>query len=372
MILNTLTIEGFRNLASFQINMNPHTNIVFGNNGHGKTSVLEAIYFLSIGKSFKTSPDILVKNSKKPYFEIKGKYISQNNLHQERRIYFSEKEGKHLFAGKNEIKKISEFIGSVPVVLLTLDDMNIMFNGPEYRRKFMDILLSQANNEYLNILQRYNKLLTQRNALLTEIRERRESISALSVWNDQLIKYNFEIVVKRMGFVEFLSDKIEKTYTKIAGKKDSVRISYKSGSTNHQANDVTQISDLFKAHLEKNQDIDIQRQITTVGCHRDDLIFTKDNHLFKQYASQGENKSFLISLKKIEAEYIENKKNERPIILFDDIFSELDERRISGSANLLKESGQVIITTTSSSIINKYPDTSFFEIADGEIINASY
>lgn len=371
MILERLSIDGFRNLSDLVLNMNPDTNIIFGKNGHGKTSVLDAIYFLSIGKSFKTSTDKVLKNYYNNFFEAQGNYISQHNFQIERRIYYSENDGKHLFSDNIELEKTSDFIGIVPVVLLTLDDTNIMFNGPEYRRKFMDIILSQTNVGYLQSLQKYNKVLSQRTALLSEIREKREAKSVLSIWDDQLVQYNEELVVHRINFINFLSERIDTTYSQIAGKKEAVGLTYKSGCTNDHTMDLNKISDFFKTHLSNNQEVDIQRQLTSLGCHRDDLLFKKDNNLFKQYASQGENKSFLISLKKIESEYIELMKKEKPIILFDDIFSELDDDRITGSINLIRESGQVIITTTSVSLLDKYTDVSFFEIVNGEITNAT-
>ncbi len=372
MILEKLQITQFRNISRESIRFDKKVNILYGKNGQGKTSFLETIYILALTKSFKAHSDKIFLQHSQNFLEIKGGFISAKNNNIEIRYYYSEEDGKNIFLNGNKLDKFSDFIGMIPVVLLSLEDFELTYGLPANRRRFLDILLSQVHPLYLNALQNYKRSLAQRNKLLSLIKESKEPPSSVEPWDEQLVKYGSEIVHYRIKFVDFLSQRLAEKYRNISYINDeSIDVEYKSNiAGNEQIIKREKIKELFEEQLTNNREKDIYKESTTVGPHRDDLIFLKNGYPFKNYGSQGENKTFLIALKLVESEYVLQNAKERPILLLDDIFGELDEYRIGHLLDYITDVGQTFITT---SVRHKFQnarlnESNFLKVQDGRIL----
>jgi DNA replication and repair protein RecF len=371
MYLEKLYLNNFRNISNEELKFDKNVNIFFGENGQGKTSILESIYYLSISKSFRVNSEKITLQHSKEYFNIKGKYNTKNNNDIFIRLFYSIKDGKNIFLNENKIEKFSEIIGIVPTVLLSLEDLELTYGVPANRRRFLDILLSQVSPLYLQALQNYKKSLLQRNKLLSLINDNKESKKALFPWDEQLVQYGVEIISSRLKIVEYLNTKIAQYYKIISDKNENISINYKSNLIKKlEKVDIDKLKNKYFELLSLDIENDILRQTTLIGPHRDDVEFLKDDHLIKSFGSQGENKTFLIALKFVESEYLKEKKNESPVLLMDDIFSELDSKRNNNLVKYIKNIGQIFITTTQrDKFKNSYlKDSNYIEIRNGAVI----
>lgn len=368
MHLKQIQLNQFRNISDLKIDFSKQINIIYGKNGQGKTSLLEAIYLLAITKSFRTKADKVIIQHLKEYLQLTGQFDTDRHDSFSIRVYFSFEEGKHVFLNNNKVEKFSALIGKVPVTLLSLEDMELTYGLPQNRRKFIDILLSQISPVYLSALQSYKKILAHRNSLLSLIAEKKENAQALFPWNEQLLKHGSDIIWHRQQFVQYANQKISIYYQRIALNDEKINIRYKtnlelaSGQTT-----VKEIEKIFRKKLAESQEADILRQNTLTGPHRDDLVFYKDGYILKSFGSQGENKTLLIAIKLIESDYLKEKTSENPILLMDDIFGELDDTRIANLLGSVKEFGQTFITTNSSAKFGQLPmdNAQFIQMENG-------
>lgn len=344
MVLQKLKVKNFRILNDLELKPHPKINIIHGLNGQGKTSILEAIYYLSITKSFRAKNDKIVLNSDSQFFDVDGLFSDTNNVLRETRVFFSKSDGKHIFLDKTKLNFYSHAIGILPVVLLSLEDLELTFGVPAARRKFLDVLLSQLYPKYLTNLQRYKKSVLQKNKMLNRnngIHNHEE----LFAWNEQICEYGSQLIIQRQKFIKFLNERIENIYNEIAKKNERISILYHS-LTQDIENTAEVIKEKISEMLQKFQETEIKRQTSLIGPHRDDIEFLKNGYAFKTHGSQGENKSFLIALKIIESQYIYDVSSKKPLLLLDDIFSELDFNRIKNLINIFDKQGQIFITTT--------------------------
>jgi len=347
MHVENLSLLNFRNISKAQVSFHDKINIIYGENGQGKTSVLEAIYLLAIPKSFRSNSDKVLLQHEQDYFDIKGAFQRKSEEDLEIRLYFSPSEGKHVFYNGNKLSRFSEIIGTVPVILLSLEDLELSYGMPATRRRFLDILLSQISPVYLQALQAYKKSLQHRNRLLSLISDNKESVQSLFPWNQQLVKYGLKLTELRYNLVEYLNKRINEYYTKISQKDEQVLIRYRSTLDRYFGNvEDANREEIYSDILTKKVDDDLKRSSTSIGPHRDDLSFKINGYHLKSYGSQGENKTFLISLKLAERDYLKEMSGKGPILLMDDIFGEHDNYRISYLLDYLSEEGQTFITTT--------------------------
>lgn len=346
MHLKEIQFENFRNFKKLKINFHPKINLIYGYNGQGKTSLLEAVYYLSITKSFRAKNDSVVLNHNGDFFNIQGNFSDQKNIESNVRIYFSKQEGKHAFVNTERVKSFSEIVGLFPVIMLSLEDIEITYGVPAVRRKFLDVLLSQLYPQYLHNLQKYKKCVLQKNKLLNTDKNV-NIIKELQLWNRQIIQYGSEILFKRLKFIEYLNKNISSVYDTISGKKEIIEAQYYStiGKLDKEYS-VQNICVLFEEILSKVMDKELQRQNCLVGPHRDDLDFMKDSYPLKSHGSHGENKSFLLALKFLESQYILDVSQKKPLMLLDDIFGELDTQRSENLLKVISDQGQTFITTT--------------------------
>ncbi len=371
MYLNHIELEHFRNISREAIAFHKKINIIYGRNGQGKTSVLEAIFYLAITRSFRTKAEKIVLQHNKDFLQVTGAFETDLKNEFTVRMYYSVAEGKHLFFNKNKVEKFSDLIGRIPVTLLSLEDLELTYGVPANRRKFIDILLSQISPVYLQALQTYKKALAQRNKLLSLIAEQKERPEALFPWDEQLIRNGSELIRFRSRFVEYMNQRLSDYYRKISLKDESVYVKYKINIPQFSEEKKDVIEEQLRLAFHEGLETDIRRQTTLVGPHRDDLLFYKDDFIIKAYGSQGENKTLLIALKLVECEYLKTKMNESPLLLMDDVFGELDDERIENLLNYVSQFGQTFITTTTQNKFNDLSkeDVEFFHLSEGRIIN---
>jgi DNA replication and repair protein RecF len=337
-----------------------------GKNGMGKTNILDAIYYLSNCKSFFNTIDSQNILHEKDFFVIQGEF---NRNKKSEKIYCGVKKGKKKVfkKGKKEYEKLSEHIGFINTVLISPMDTNLIYDGSEVRRKYIDYIISQFNSKYLKNLIDYNKALAQRNALLKHFIESRSfNEQSLEVWNEQLIMYGEKIISERKKFISAFTPIFERIYQSIAQNNETPLLKHKS-----QLHDKP-FADLLKENINRDR----YSGYTSVGPHRDDYIFQLNEQVLKKYGSQGQQKTFLISLKLAHYKFIEEKSKQSPILLLDDIYDKLDNERISKLMKAIAkgEYGQVIITDTDTKRLpaffkkEKY-ECFTFEINEGELIS---
>ena len=332
MYIKEITLENFRNYKYEKIELNENTNIIFGDNAQGKTNILEAIFMLGLGKSFRTKKEkeIIKENEKNSKIEIK---FVKNNRNEKIKLEITDK--KRFYINDIPVKKISEIVGKINIVLFSPEDIEILRNEPIKRRKFLNIMISQLRPMYIHLMSEYNKGLEQRNNYLKQIKYENKSKNNLEIWDEQLVKLGIKIYEYRKELIEKTNKKIKEIHSKITNNKENIEIKYKTNIN----------KDNYLKKLKENIEIDIQKGYTSVGIHRDDFEIIINGKNVAIYGSQGQQRSSIISLKLAEAEVIYDEIEEYPVILLDDFMSELDKKRIHGFINNIKNN-QVIITCT--------------------------
>ena len=357
MYIKEISLKDFRNYDNQTINLDKNINIIYGNNAQGKTNILEAIFLCAYGKSFRAKKDSeLIKFNK----ENSIVDISYKRIDRQGNIKAEIKEKKTFFINEIKQSKVSEIIGKINVVIFTPDDIDIIKDGPQRRRKFLDMLISSLRPNYIHLLSLYNKTLEQRNNYLRQIKSENKNPNMLEVWDEQLSEYSYKIYEYRKYFVEKISEKIEVIHNSITKSgKESIKIKYISNSKDKNS---------FLENLKKSRDIDIKRGFTAIGVHRDDFIIYIDNKPVSSFGSQGQQRTSVLTLKLCEQEIIKEEIGETPILLLDDFMSELDEtRRRSFLENIT--GSQVIITCTDK--INIREKGKVFFVQSGTLVEES-
>lgn len=338
MFLKNLSLLNYKNFDSTEFEFDRKINCMVGNNGIGKTNVLDSIYHLSFGKSYFnpiTSQNI---RHDADFFVIDG--IFEKNEREEQIIVSAKRGQKKVIKRNNKpYEKFSEHIGFIPTVIISPADRDLIIEGSETRRKFIDGVISQSDNKYLNSLIDYGKILAQRNSLLKYFAANNSfDRDTLSVYDMQLEELGNILFRKRKAFLETFIPIFQKRYATISNGREEVSISYKSQLEEGD----------FKNQLEENLQKDMALQYTGVGTHKDDLIFEIESHPIKKFGSQGQQKSFLIALKLAQFDFMKELSKVSPILLMDDIFDKLDENRVAHIVDLVAtdELGQLFISDT--------------------------
>ncbi len=338
MFLENLSIVNFKNLESKSFDFDAKINCFVGNNGIGKTTVLDAIYYMSFAKSYFNP--IASQNIRhgESFFMLEGLYkINDRN----EKILCSMKKGQKKILKRNDksYDKISEHIGQFPLVIISPSDRDLITEGSETRRKFIDGVISQQDKNYLHDLLSYGKTVSQRNALLKYFALNRTfDEDNLNIYNEQLINYGTRIYEKRKEFLKEFTPIFNEKYKLISGDKEDVSLTYKS-----QLHDFS-FEELLKNSLEKDRLV----QYSCAGIHKDDLNFEISTYPIKKFGSQGQQKTFLIALKLAQFDFIKKQKDLNPLLLLDDIFDKLDEHRVEHIINMVNKDGfgQIFITDT--------------------------
>ncbi|MDF9799861.1 DNA replication and repair protein RecF [Catalinimonas alkaloidigena] len=336
MWLENISLLNFKNYEELTLSFSKQINCLVGENGSGKTNLLDAIYYLSLTKSAFSSTEAQNIRHEAPFFMLKGLFHKQDEKYN---VQFSLQNGQKKQYKNSRIpyEKLSEHIGLFPVVLITPDDTDIIKGGSEIRRKFYDGIISQINGDYLDHLLRYNHTLKQRNSLLKQFAEQNYyDNDLLDSYSDQLLDSGERIHNYRKKFINQFFPTFIKHYNNLSGQKEEVEITYQSDFENPQ----------FKKQFYKNYRRDLLAQRTTQGIHKDDFLFEINGFPVKKYGSQGQQKSFVISLKLSQFDIIKEEVKTKPILLLDDVFDKLDDFRIGKLSEMVaaQSFGQLFVT----------------------------
>ncbi|MBX2828583.1 MAG: DNA replication/repair protein RecF [Flavobacteriaceae bacterium] len=341
MQLQNLSLLNYKNFESHTFEFDARINCFVGLNGVGKTNVLDAIYHLSYGKSYFNP--ITTQNIRhgEEFFVIEGNYEKNERAE---KIVVSAKRGQKKVIKRNgkAYEKFSEHIGFLPLVIISPSDRDLIVEGSDTRRKFMDGVISQGDPEYLRNLIAYKKVLEQRNSLLKYFAANQTfNQDTLDIYDMQLNEYGTSIHEKRLAFIEAFAPILLKRYEVISNSKEQVALNYRS-----QLHD-SKLIDLLQQNLQKDK----ITQYSNFGIHKDDLLFQSQGHPIKKFGSQGQQKSFLIALKLAQFDFLKAQSKEQPILLLDDIFDKLDEDRVAQIVNLVDNEnfGQLFISDTHAS-----------------------
>ena len=333
MWIKNIKLKNFRNYNYEQINLEKNINIFYGENAQGKTNIIEAIFLCSLGKSFRAKKDIEMIKLDEKYSNIEIEYEKSDR---EGKIKIELGEKKNIYLNGIKIKKLSELLGNINIVIFTPDDINILKGGPQNRRKFLDIMISQLRPNYMHLLNLYLKTIEQRNKYLRQIREENKDEKLLDIWDEKLADYAIKICKYRTEFIEKIIKKIKKIHENITEEKEDIEIKY-----------ITECKDKeeYLKILKQRRKLDIIKGFTTKGIHRDDFMIYINKNEINIYGSQGQNRTAMLSLKLSELQVIYDEIGEYPILLLDDFMSELDSKRRKNFLENIKNT-QVIITGT--------------------------
>ena len=359
MFVENIELKNFRNYKEEKIEVCPGANVFYGNNAQGKTNILEAIYLCTFGKSFRPVKDDEMVSYGENKYEIKENIKDTKRSYTIDINYDKEINRKTISINERNIKKYSDLIGYLNCVLFFPEDILMVKEGPNIRRKKIDMLICQLKPSYLYTLQQYNKAVMQRNSVLKGIRKRENSRQNLDVWNNILVDNAIKIVKERKKYIEEISKIAYEKHLSISDEKEPLEIRYAPSID-------TEDSSIFIKELNKIYDEEVQRGSSLLGPHRDDIDFRIDNKEIKKYASQGQQRSAVLSYKLSEIEIIKRETGRNPIFLLDDVMSELDENR----RNIMMEECknlQSFITCTEKEVLSDFDNASFQEIKEGKL-----
>ncbi|WP_432406084.1 DNA replication/repair protein RecF [Wukongibacter sp. M2B1] len=368
MFISKLKIVNFRNYSSLDINLHEKLNIFIGNNAQGKTNILEAIYLTGFGKSFRTNKDKELINigNDMAYVKVEGiKRYSEVSV--EFRLWNNRK--KQIKTNGISLTKLSELLGNIYIVIFSPEDLKLIKGGPAERRRFIDREISHINKKYYYDIMSYNKVLLQRNNLLKNISYNRKLLKTIDIWDEKLVEYGTGVMFKRMEFINRLNSLSRLMHRKITDGKENLEIKYLSNIDIDNKSKYEEVYKNFKEKLEKKIEIDIKRGFTTVGPHKDDLGVYIEEKDIRIFGSQGQQRTAALSLKLSEIEIIKGEVGEYPILLLDDVMSELDINRQNFLIRSLKNVQTFItITEIPELMVPIVKEANIFKISSGDII----
>ena len=360
MWLKSLKLKHFRNYEEADIHFHPGLNIFLGQNAQGKTNILESIYFLALTRSHRTRSDKDLVHFQEKELRVSG-IIEKNTSTIPLDIELTTK-GRITKINHLKQSKLSDYIGTMIVVLFAPEDLQLIKGSPSLRRKFIDIELGQIKPLYLSDLSNYNHVLKQRNSYLKNNQQIDENF--LSVLDEQLVEYGCRVIQHRLDFLQKLEKFAQEKHLEISQKKEILTIEYQSSIPLQQ---VDNIQESFRLALDKSRKRDLFKQNTSVGPHRDDISFFI-NKMDANYGSQGQHRSVVLSLKLAEIKLIENITKEIPILLLDDVMSELDNNRQLKLLETISQNIQTFITTTTLDHLQHLPeDIEIFNVVNGVV-----
>jgi len=358
MIIKSLEIADYRNYDSLHIDFSSGTNILYGDNAQGKTNILEAIYMSATTKSHKGTKDKDVVNFNQEEAHIRT-YLEKEGIETRVDMHLRKSKSKGIAIDGQKIKKAAQLLGLLNVVFFSPEDLSIIKNGPAERRRFVDMELCQLDQFYLYNLNNYNKIVNQRNKLLKDMYFNPSLRDTLNIWDSQLISFGSKIIERRQLFVEQLNEIILEIHRKLSGGRENLIIQYEP--------DVT-ISD-YERKLAANQERDVKLKQTSTGPHRDDFSFLVEDIDIRKFGSQGQQRTAALSLKLSEIELVKRMTKDNPVLLLDDVLSELDSNRQNYLLSTIGDI-QTIITCTGLDefVNNRFEIDKVFHIENGKII----
>lgn len=372
MLITELKLQNFRNHEETIVEWAPHMNVIIGPNGAGKTNLIDALHYLCMSRSFVSTSDRYVVNQDASFFMIKGHFEGNIRSSFDVGCSYSRGKGKKIFVNESPLDRLSDLIGMVPVVVLSPDDKKLTSEGPKQRRSFIDSFISQISPGYLQDLLDFRKARKQRNKLLKEFRGSREVLQAyLEPWNVQLAEYGSRIVAKRTKVLNVFQDYLTSEYEEISGMRHKPDLEYQTFC--EPSEDEELIRERYVAKLDEEEDHEIERELTLVGPHRDEIVFYLDDFELRNYGSQGQHRLFALALKLAQLLYFSDELDDLPIFLLDDVFGDLDAQRTEVLLNaLIDHAGQTFVTAANPIPFDDYltfdgEKNRKFEVEDGNI-----
>ena len=347
MILQTIHYENFKNHQLLKFEPSEGINLIYGKNGSGKTSILEGIHYCALTHGFVNAVDNNYLSFESDYFLLNGSFIDEDHKSINIKVTYTKDREKKIIVNHSEIKPFSSHIGSIPCITFSPPEIVIVNGPPAERRRFIDSAISQIDRRYLDDLLAYRKVIQQRNALLLSFSQGKNiNITLLSLWTEHIAKLAASIVYTRIEFINSFFPQFRDIYEQL-NLQEEPSINYRSsfGAINKEASPEL-LYDFFLGKYREIEKQEIFRGQTLIGPHRDDLLFEINNKEIKKYASQGQLRTFLITLKLSQYFFFNKISDKKPICLLDDIFSELDRYRIANIFSILSNCGQTIITST--------------------------
>ncbi len=357
MKINDIKLVNFKNIENLTVSLHPHLNILVGNNAQGKTNFLESLYLLSTTRSIKQKDDRILIKHHQEYAKLNC--IFEVTKKMSLKLIITEK-GKSLFINNNQIKKSTDYLGKLNTILFIPKDLELFDSAPKVRRKLIDIEIGKISNKYLVALTIYNKLIKERNQLL------KNNINDYSLYEaieDKIIEEQVKIITYRKKFITSLNIYLNKYYQLLSSKNDQIIINYNCVVEDHE-----KIKEILKFKYKKTFEQDRVLKATTIGIHREDILFKINNNLVSEVASQGQKRMLILALKIGLVEYINEIKGDSPILLLDDVMSELDIYNQQKLLNIIPKYAQTIITTTHINNNIKINDYKLIEIKEGKIV----
>jgi DNA replication and repair protein RecF len=356
MYIEKLSLTHFRNYEELLINLDKSINLFIGDNAQGKTNILESIYLCSTARSHRTTQEKEVIKWSEEGAHI-SLVINKKNLSDQIDFHITQK-GKTILVNKLPVKKLGDLFGLLMVVMFSPEDLQLVKKSPKERRRFLDLELCQIDKLYYHALRQYHKALKQRNNLLKDFKKYNTDRNFLEIWDEQLLEYGHELIQKRIQFIENLNEIAKQIHFEISGEKEDLEVVYEPN---------VKLED-YSNKLKKNQEKDILTATTSIGPHRDDLKFLINKKDVKIFGSQGQQRTVVLYLKLAELKLIEIKTSENPILLLDDVLSELDTHRQEYLFNYTKNI-QTLITGTGieQSVWNNQKIGKLFNVKNGNI-----
>ena len=359
MIIESIELKNYRNYKELHMEFNQGTNILYGDNAQGKTNILEAVYVCCTSKSHKSAKDrdIIRFNQDESHIKLQ---IRKNNVPYRIDMHLKKNKPKGIAINGVPIRKASELFGIANVVFFSPEDLNIIKNGPSERRRFIDMELCQLNKLYVHSLVQYNKVLLQRNKLLKELFFRPDCEETLDVWDMQLVNYGREVIKFRREFIKQLNEIIHAIHLSLTGGREDISISYEPYTREDQMEDI----------LKKNRAQDMKQKTTLSGPHRDDISFIVNGIDIRRFGSQGQQRTAALSLKLSELQLVKQLSHDDPILLLDDVLSQLDSSRQNHLLSAIKHIQTMITCTGLDDFVNnRFQIDKVFKVIDGTVIN---
>ena len=348
----------FRNYETLDISFAPGVNILYGDNAQGKTNILEAIYLSATTKSHRGTKDKDIIRFGKEESHIRT-YLEKDNIETKVDMHLRRAKSKGIAVDGKKIKKAAELLGLLNVVFFSPEDLSIIKNGPGERRRFVDMELCQLDDFYLYNLNHYNKIVNQRNSLLKDLYFNPSLKDTLSIWDSQLVSFGSKVIERRASFVEQLNEVIGPVHEKLSGGRESLKIIYEPNIS---------IDDFEKA-LEESTSRDIKTKMTNVGPHRDDFIFMVGDIDIRKFGSQGQQRTSALSLKLSEIELVKKIAGDTPLLLLDDVLSELDTNRQNFLLDSMGDVQTIITCTGLEEFVNsRLKIDKVFNISNGALV----
>lgn len=337
-------------------------NVIIGPNGAGKTNILESIHMLCLSRSFLTSRDNVVLQRGAPFYEVEGEFETKARGLQKVRVAYVPGEGKKIFVGGAALERLTDIVGRFPVVVFSPDDQRLTAEGPEYRRRFIDNIISQSSPIYLDHLLRYRLALKQRNELLHRARRNRSPVDpvVLQGLTAAIVEPGSAIIAARLAFIDAFTLHLDRAHERISDVAERPNMTYQPFPSRLASHDVASVRLAFIAQLESSSRRERERGMTMCGPHRHDLDLTLDDLPVRRYASQGQHRTFGMALKLAQYDYMQARGAERPILLLDDVFDNLDPARIEAFLSILGSGdiGQNVTTAARREIVHNHLDPS--------------